>query len=72
MSNTERTVRVGLMSYLDPDGVPRFAQTGAVVTVHPDDVERFDRLNVLPGDEPQDDPAPKRRGRPPKVPNRES
>ena len=65
MSNTERTVRVGLMSYLDPDGVPRFAQTGAGVTVHPDDVERFDRHNVLPGDEPE--PQPKRRGRPPKA-----
>lgn len=72
MSATERTVRVGLMSYVDPEGAHRVALKGAVVEVHPDSVARFDRLNRLQGD-PESAPteappeAPKRRGRPRKV-----
>lgn len=42
-----RTVRVGSIAYRDPRGGMRRADTGAVVEVHPDDVARFDRLNVL-------------------------
>jgi hypothetical protein len=53
VSAVERTVRVGLMSYIDSDGAHRSALAGAVVHIHPDTVERFDRLNRLLGD-----PAP--------------
>lgn len=67
MAAVERTVRVGLATYVAADGASRFAQEGATVEVHVSDVERFDRLNVLPGDPPQVEPEPKRRGRPPKV-----
>lgn len=44
----ERTVKIGLIAYRGPDGAVRRAQNGATVLVHPDHVERFDRLNVLP------------------------
>ncbi|MGZ9829868.1 hypothetical protein ACXYTP_23425 [Tsukamurella ocularis] len=53
MAEAKRTVRVGSMAYVDPTGRTRRADCGAEVSVHPDDVERFDLLNVLPGD-----PAP--------------
>lgn len=43
----KRTVRLGSMSYVDPGGRVRWADCGAEVEVHPDHVERFDRLNVL-------------------------
>lgn len=43
----QRTVVVGLMSYIDENGAYRTATAGAVVKVHPDQLERFDRLNVL-------------------------
>ncbi|MGW4325447.1 hypothetical protein ACWEKR_06100 [Nocardia sp. NPDC004573] len=45
--SAERTVVVGLMSYVDERGMHRTAYEGAKVKVHPDNVERFDRLNVL-------------------------
>lgn len=58
----ERTVRMGSMAYLDADGVSRRAECGAVVQVHPSNVERFDRLNVLAGEEPSvPEPTPRRR-----------
>jgi hypothetical protein len=56
MAAVERTVRVGLMSYVDPDGAHRYALKGAVVQVHPDQVARFDRLNRLQG-EPEPEPV---------------
>lgn len=46
----QRTVRVGSMPYRDPQGIRRRANAGAVVEVHPSDVARFDRLNVLAGE----------------------
>ncbi len=46
----KRTVRLGSMAYVDPDGRTRRADCGAEVLVHPDSVARFDRLNVLPGE----------------------
>lgn len=49
-ASVRRTVRVGSMPYRDPQGVRRRADAGTVVEVHPDDVDRFDRLNVLAGE----------------------
>ncbi|MEU3011061.1 hypothetical protein [Nocardia asteroides] len=46
----KRTVRVGLTTYQAADGRYRLAQTGDVVDVHPDFVDRFDRYNVLAGE----------------------
>jgi hypothetical protein len=43
----QRTVVVGLMSYIDERGAYRTATAGAVVKVNEDQIERFDRLNVL-------------------------
>lgn len=43
----KRTVQLGSMAYVDPSGQVRRADCGAEVEVHPDHVERFDRLNVL-------------------------
>lgn len=42
-----RTVVVGLMSYIDERGRYRTATAGETVRVHEDQLERFDRLNVL-------------------------
>ena len=50
MSEIERTVRVGLMTYIAPNGAHTVALEGAVVKVHPDHVARFDRLNRLAGE----------------------
>jgi len=44
-SGIERTIRMGSMAYVGADGKTRRADCGAVVRVHPDHVERFDRLN---------------------------
>lgn len=72
MSEIERTVRVGLMTYIAPNGAHTVALEGAVVKVHPDHVARFDRLNRLAG-EPEPVPAEpatvvkRRPGRPRKV-----
>lgn len=46
-AGTRRVVVVGLMSYIDERGAHRVASAGETVTVHPDQLERFDRLNVL-------------------------
>ncbi|MFC9892116.1 hypothetical protein ACFVMC_00340 [Nocardia sp. NPDC127579] len=43
----ERTVVLGLMSYIDENGNHRTAYKGDVVLVLPAKLERFDRLNVL-------------------------
>ncbi|MFR9767058.1 hypothetical protein [Nocardia sp. SC052] len=43
----KRTVRLGLMSYVDPAGAYRTANEGDTVEVHPDHIARFDRLNVV-------------------------
>ncbi|MFI6215638.1 hypothetical protein ACIBCD_26905 [Nocardia brasiliensis] len=48
------------MSYVDENGAHRTAYEGAVVKVHPDKLERFDRLNVLasmPGAVPEAAPV---------------
>ena len=64
MAAPKRTVRVGMIAYRDPAGAVRRAPHGAVVEVHPDHVARFDRLNVLAGEEPEEhddavaDPGP--------------
>lgn len=65
MAGIERTVVLGLMSYIDEDGKHRHAPSGATVRVHSDHIERFDRLNVLQGQEPaaEPDPTPKSRTR---------
>ena len=54
---SERTVRIGGVQYRDPKGVWRFGLQGAKVHVHPDNVERFDRLNGDPSG-PVPDPEP--------------
>ena len=53
----KRSVRLGSMAHIDPAGRTRRADCGTDILVHPEDVERFDRLNVLavaetPADEP--------------------
>lgn len=53
----KRTVKLGLMAYLDPEGVDRWGFAGEEIDVHPENVERFDSLNVLPG-EVASDPEP--------------
>ena len=54
----KRTVRLGSVVYTDPAGRIRRADHGCDVLVHPDDVARFDRLNVLAAPEtPADGPA---------------
>jgi hypothetical protein len=58
MSAAERTVRVGLMTYQREDGRFRLAYAGDTVKVHPDFLERFDRLNVVQGQEPEPEPEP--------------
>ncbi|MGY2036614.1 hypothetical protein ACW9HF_15135 [Nocardia gipuzkoensis] len=52
MSGVERTIRMGSMAYIDPQGKTRRADCGAVVQVHPDHIERFDRLNMPQVQEP--------------------
>ena len=56
----EREVKQTLVSYLDEEGIRRYGLQGERVSVHTDDVERFDEAN---GGAP-DTPAPKKR--PPK------
>lgn len=87
MTTTEgvkRTVRLGSMVYIGPDGRRRRADCGDEIIIDAKHVERFDRLNVLQGAEVVDvggttrhvapesnnDPEPKRRpGRPRKSEN---
>lgn len=57
----DRTVRLGSMFYIDDKSRPRRADVGTKVSVHPDFVERFDRLNVLAGEEPPAPEPPRRR-----------
>jgi hypothetical protein len=57
MAGIERTVVLGLMSYIGEDGMHRYAQSGAIVRVHSDHIERFDRLNVLQGQAPAVEPV---------------
>jgi hypothetical protein len=51
-----REVKVGVMSYVNADGLNQFGLLGATVDVHPDDVERFDRLNVVAAPTPEPEP----------------
>lgn len=63
----KRTVRLGSMAFIDPSGRTRRADCGAEIEIHPDHAERFDRLNVLPGESREEAPtAPVKRrpGRP--------
>lgn len=54
----KRTVRLGSVVYTDPAGRTRRADHGCDILVHPDDVARFDSLNVLAAPEtPADEPV---------------
>jgi hypothetical protein len=53
----EREVKQTLVSYLDEEGIRRYGLAGETVSVHADDLERFDEANGGA-------PAPKKR--PPK------
>lgn len=43
-----RTVKLGFVVYTDAEGRPATGYIGDEVNVHKDDLDRFDRLNVLP------------------------
>lgn len=45
----QREVAVTLATFVDEDGFRQFGLQGSTVHVHPDHVERFDQLNVVPG-----------------------
>ena len=53
-----RIVRIELASYRRADEAETYAMLGETVDVHPDDLERFDRLNgdAIAEDEPEVDP----------------
>ena len=53
-----RIVRIALASYRRTDEAETYAMLGETVDVHPDDLERFDRLNgdEVTEDEPEADP----------------
>ena len=53
-----RIVRIALASYRRTDEAETYAMLGEIVDVHPDDLERFDRLNgdAIAEDEPEADP----------------
>ena len=53
-----RIVRIALASYRRADEAETYAMLGETVDVHPDDLERFDRLNgaAIAEDEPEADP----------------
>ena len=53
-----RIVRIALASYRRADEAETYAMLGETVDVHPDDLERFDRLNgdTIAEDEPEADP----------------
>ena len=53
-----RTVRIALASYRRADEAETYAMLGETIDVHPDDLERFDRLNgdAIAEDEPEADP----------------
>lgn len=52
-----REVVVSVAAYTDVNGVPGFAIQGETIDVHPDHVERFDRLNIVPGTPVAADPV---------------
>lgn len=60
---TDRTVNVGVMTFIEQGGLTQFALRGAVVNVADEDLERFDRLN---GSTPVE--SPRKPGRPRKNP----
>lgn len=43
MGGAERTVKAVVTSYVHPDGAPRIALRGEVVSVHPDHLAAFDK-----------------------------
>ena len=53
-----RIVRIALASYRRADEAETYAMFGETIDVHPDDLERFDRLNgdAIAEDEPEADP----------------
>ena len=53
-----RIVRIALASYRRADEAETYAMLGETVDVHPDDLERFDRLNgdAIAENEPEADP----------------
>ncbi len=54
MAGVRRRVRVGSISYVDPQGRTRRADAAAVVDVDAGDVERFDIFNRLIGESPEE------------------
>jgi hypothetical protein len=49
----KRTIKTGIGTYVNKQGVAEFGFQGDEVEVHADHVDRFDELNVQPGgDEP--------------------
>ncbi|WP_407107857.1 hypothetical protein [Rhodococcus aetherivorans] len=50
MAAARRKVRVGSISYTDPQGAQRRADAGAIVDVHQKDIDRFDEFNRLSGE----------------------
>jgi hypothetical protein len=75
----EREVKQTLVSYLDEEGIRRYGLAGETVSVHGDDLERFDQDNGDATDlvdnihkverpsgtsESEDTPAPKKKARP--------
>ena len=50
---TARTVKTGMVTYTDGNGVRRIATAGEEIDVADDGLERFDKLNGEPELEPQ-------------------
>lgn len=49
-----RTVKIGAIAYTAASGLPSVGTLGQVVQVHPDDLDRFERLNApMTAPEPQ-------------------
>lgn len=57
MPGVERVIRLGSMAYIDAKGRHLRADCGETVSVHPDNIDRFDRLNVLQGQAPTAEPV---------------
>ena len=67
-----RTIRTGIGSYRDANGLARFGFLGETVEVHDDDLERFDRLNPEPAEsEPAEVPGEAADGSDIQAPGRE-
>lgn len=56
MAAVTRIVLLGSAVYRDATGAVRRGRAGQEIEVHADDVERFDRLNVLPSPEADGSP----------------